>query len=64
MQLRVLQESWLQYMATNLICCPGSTWILASLNLAVGSIKIAHRVNSKVKTPRNGFYKVAFWGWR
>lgn len=57
MQLRVLQQSGLQCIATNLICSPGSIWILASLNLAVGSIEISHRVSGEAKTPRNGFYK-------
>lgn len=38
-QRRLLQQSWLQHIANNLICYSGLIWILASLNLAVGSIK-------------------------
>lgn len=33
-----LQGSWLKHSAHNLICYPGLMWILASLNLAVGSV--------------------------
>lgn len=47
MQLRVLQQSWLQRIANNLICYSGLIWILASLNLAVGSIKRSPGVNSQ-----------------
>lgn len=56
------QQQQLQTNATDLTCHPESIRILATLDLAVGSIKRCHRLNGEVQGPGNGFYTAACWG--
>ena len=56
------QQQQLQTNTTDLTCRPESIRILASLDLAVGSIKRCYGLSGEVQGPGNGFYTATCWG--